>query len=86
MSQPDAKECSSLPERAALNHALCAAHAEGDLVKLVALYRTAGEFSEDAGDIDAACFYLTHALVYALEIGAPDAMALEDRLRLHGRI
>ena len=49
------------------------------------LYAVAAERSEAAGNTDAACFYLTHAYVFALEAGAPEAPALRQRLVGMGR-
>lgn len=72
-------------DRAALDAALLAAHAAADQPALVRLYGRAAERAEAAGEIDAACFYLTHAYVYALAAGAAEADALHDRLRAYGR-
>lgn len=72
-------------EAAALDQELLKAHAEGDKPALVRLYSLAGEECETAGDIDAACFYLTHAFVFALETGAQEADALNRRLAEWGR-
>jgi hypothetical protein len=69
----------------ALDAALLAAHEARDGPALARLYARAGDWRERAGDVDAACFYLTHAYVYALEEGAPEAAALHARLRAHGR-
>lgn len=71
--------------RAALEAALLAAHADGDQAALARLYAKAGDRAEAAGDLDAACFYLTHAYVFALATGAPGADALHARLKAHGR-
>ena len=68
-----------------LDAALLRAHAASDLPGLVALYTQAADRAEAAGGIDAACFYLTQALVFALEDGAPVAMVLNRRLVAHGR-
>lgn len=72
-------------DRAALDAALIAAHAADDLARLVVLYTEAGDRAERAGDVDAACFYLTHAYVFALEAGDAAAEALHTRLMAHGR-
>lgn len=72
-------------DRAQLDAALLAAHAEGDRARLVALYTVAGDQAEAGGDLDAACFYLTHAYVFALESGDARADALHARLKAHGR-
>lgn len=69
----------------ALDKALIAAHASGDDEALVRLYTQAADSAQDSGDIDAMCFYLTHAYVFALSIGAPEANALNRRLTHHGR-
>lgn len=69
----------------ALNAALINAHEHGDVARLISLYKTAGEGCEHVGDIDAACFYLTHAFVFALEEGADDAVALSQKLAHYGR-
>ena len=71
--------------RDALDHALSEAHERGDLAELVRLYTLAGDDAEQNEDIDAACFYLTHAFVFALESGAPEAATLNRRLAQHGR-
>ncbi|RJE84973.1 hypothetical protein [Paracoccus onubensis] len=70
---------------AALDRELLRAHARGDTEALVHLYTRAGEERERAQDIDAACFYLTHAFVFALEAGAPEADNLNKRLYERGR-
>ena len=66
----------------ALDSALLAAHETGDRAALVRLYT---EAADQARDVDAACFYLTHAYVFALESGAPEAAALNARLADEGR-
>ena len=68
-----------------LDAKLLAAHAAGDAVRLVALYTEAADGREAQNDIDAACFYLTHAYVFALEAGLPEAARLNERLAAHGR-
>ncbi len=80
-------ETASGPEadRAALDTALIAAHEVGDGPRLVALYIEAADRAQDAGELDAACFYLTHAYVFALENGDPAADDLHSRLKGHGR-
>ena len=72
-------------DRAQLDAALITAHEAGDHAALVWLYRQAGEEREEAGDIDAACFYYTHAYVFALESGHVAASELLTRLVRHGR-
>ena len=66
-----------------LDDRLLAAHAREDRRALVTLY---GEAGMTANDIDASCFYLTHAYIYALEMGHPDADSLHARLAKHGRV
>lgn len=65
-----------------LDDRLLAAHAAGDLAALVDLYTQAGD---QAGDAGAAAFYLTHAMVFALELGDPRAAILRARLAAEGR-
>lgn len=66
-----------------LQNRLLAAHARGDQPALVALYTEAAD-STDV--LDAACFYLTHAYIFALELGDPAAEVLFARLKVHGRV
>lgn len=68
-----------------LDTALLAAHAANDVSELIRLYTMAGDRSEQRQDVDAACFYLTHAFVFALEAGAPEARDLNKRLADQGR-
>lgn len=68
-----------------LNDAILAAHAADDLAALVTLYREAGDQSEAAGEIDACCFFLTQAYVFALDTGDPGSDDLRARLVAHGR-
>lgn len=65
-----------------LDSAMIRAHAAGDRPALIRLYTQA---ADSARDLDAACFYLTQAYVYALEAGAPEAQALHARLVARGR-
>lgn len=69
----------------ALNAALIKAHEAHDRPQLIALYQAAGDAHEQAGNIDAACFYLTHAFVFALEEGADEAIMLSQKLAAYGR-
>lgn len=66
-----------------LQERLLAAHARDDRTALVSLYT---EAADTAGAIDAACFYLTHAYIFALERGDPATRSLYDRLKAHGRV
>ncbi|NRB03104.1 MAG: hypothetical protein HRU30_07545 [Rhodobacteraceae bacterium] len=72
-------------DRDALETALLIAHENNDEEALVRLYTVAGDAAEQRQDIDAACFYLTHAFVFALQIGAPEAVVLNKRLADRGR-
>jgi len=65
-----------------LDKRLLAAHAQGDAAALVTLYREAADQTNDA---QAQGFYLTHAHVFALEIGHPDTATLRQRLIDQGR-
>lgn len=65
-----------------LNAAMLAAHATSDQKALVALYTQA---ADQAVDLDAACFFLTHAYVFALELGHTQTEALRLRLVAEGR-
>lgn len=71
--------------RAVLDAALLKAHAENDTRALVGLYAQAADLSEQSGDHEAMCFYLTQAYVFALETGATEADALHARLKAEGR-
>lgn len=61
------------------------AHDKGDGRALTKLYAQAADEKEALGDTEAACFYLTHAFVFALETGAPEEAALQARLHAYGR-
>lgn len=67
---------------AALDTALLAAHAADDKAALVTLYAQA---ADEAADEDAMCFFLTHAFVFALELGDDRAAAFNRRLAELGR-
>lgn len=68
-----------------LDKALLLAHQNGDRAGLISLYAQAADDREEMGDIDAACFYLTHAFVFALQEGAPEQDELNRRLWEYGR-
>ena len=70
---------------AELDEALLKAHEKNDTQKLITLYRQAGLSRLQVNDVDAGCFYLTHAYIFALEAGAPDAKELHQILITHGR-
>ncbi len=61
---------------------MIAAHEAGDRAALIRLYTEAADV---ANDEDAACFYLTHAYVFALEAGADEVDELKKRLVAAGR-
>jgi len=61
---------------------MISAHEAGDRRALIRLYAQA---ADAVNDLDASCFYLTHAYVFALEAGASEAPALHARLKAHGR-
>lgn len=65
-----------------LEQALLAAHTDGDTATLVALYARA---AEGANSQEARAFFLTHAMVFAMEIGAPVATQLRAQLVSMGR-
>ncbi|WP_164658578.1 hypothetical protein [Tropicibacter sp. Alg240-R139] len=65
-----------------LNDRLLAAHETGDTRALVDLYT---EAADQAKDMDTACFFLTHAMIFALELGLPIADELRSQLAQHGR-
>jgi hypothetical protein len=61
---------------------LQAAHEARDHTALIGLYTQA---ADGAPDDDTACFFLTHAYVFALEQGSDAAAALRARLVAQGR-
>lgn len=65
-----------------LDARLLAAHAADDRRELVCLYTLAAQQSHDP---DASGFYLTHAYVYALELGLSQADDLRAELVAQGR-
>ena len=64
-----------------LDARLLAAHAAGDHTALSTLYAEAAEGAQG----EARAFYLTQALVYALEAGRPEACDLRRALVRMGR-
>ena len=66
-----------------LDERLLEAHERDDKPALVALY---SEAADAANSEEAKGFYLTHAYVFALDIGASEAPALRQRLKDMGRI
>lgn len=71
--------------RAELDALLLAAHAAGDVPALAGLYEKAADLARAEGLADAAAFYLTHAYVYALDVGDPQAAEFRARLMAEGR-
>ena len=69
-----------------LNSALIQAHRFNNIEALACLYTDAADAEEQNGNVDAACFYLTQALVYALQAGLDEDTALRARLQAHGRL
>lgn len=65
-----------------LDARMIAAHEARDGAALIRLYT---EAANSANDLDASCFFLTHAYVFALEAGAAEATGLHARLKAHGR-
>lgn len=68
-----------------LEAAILNAHARDDTELLAELYQHAAGIKRDAGDMDACWFLTTHAYVFALEVGHPDAEALRKALKSAGR-
>lgn len=68
-----------------LDRRLITAHAENDLSCLVALYAQAAHAAGLAGHADRAAFYRTHAMIFALEAGDPEAEGLRAMLAAEGR-
>ena len=65
-----------------LDTRLLAAHDASDTSALIQLYQQA---ADQAATTDAACFYLTHAYVFALEANHPDVDRIRARLVAEGR-
>ena len=69
-----------------LQSRMLAAHKRTDLSALPALYLEAARVREEGGDVDAACFFFTHAYVYALDAGDESiADQALTKLRAFGR-
>jgi len=62
------------------------AHESGDMESLVKHYTKIADEAELCGDIDACCYFLTLAYVFALDAGHDDHPILQSRLHAHGRI
>jgi hypothetical protein len=65
---------------------LLAAHCTGDVATLVMLYSEAADRAAAGHNIEKECFFLTHAWIFALEIGDPLADILRARLAGNGRV
>lgn len=72
------------PERQ-LEAELLQAHTDNNRAALIDLYTQAADLSEASGQIDATCFFLTHAYVFALESDSPQARQLNKQLVTYGR-
>lgn len=68
-----------------LDESICAAHLAGDAAALSTLYAFAADDAAKDGDVDREGFFLTHALVFALDAGLPIAEICAERLRATGR-
>lgn len=62
-----------------------AAGAAVDGAAMSRLFARAADDAEEAGDYDAAAFYLTHAYVYSLDAGLASASAYHAKLKEKGR-
>ncbi len=68
-----------------LDKCILDAHSKADSYQLAQLYRRASALEEHQGNLNAAGFLLTHAYVFALESGHPDAEDMKDKLARDGR-
>ncbi len=69
-----------------LQRDMLAAHDCADMTALPPLYLEAAELREQQGDVDAACFFYTHAYVYALDCGDRKIAAqAQAKLKAYGR-
>ncbi|MGB7205009.1 MAG: hypothetical protein WBD37_06020 [Anderseniella sp.] len=69
-----------------LQAAMLAAHEAENLLQLPPLYLEAAILRESQGDVDAACFFFTHAYVYALDCGDQHiASQAQEKLKSYGR-
>ena len=73
-------------ESGLLDASLLEAHGANDRERLAHLYVRAADDRERAGDVDAACFFLTQAWVFALQADLPEAASVRERLARHGRV
>lgn len=70
------------PPKVDLDAQIIAAHAAGDKLGLAGFYADA---AKQAADLDARCFFLTQAYIFALDAGLPLATDLHKSLKEHGR-
>lgn len=68
-----------------LDAQLLLAHENKDHGALVLLYSQAADEKEAENDIEATCFYLTQAFIFALESGHGRMQELNHRLVAYGR-
>ena len=72
---------------AKLQAELLIAHDNEDFATLSTLYSKAAFHLEASNNIDAACFYWTHAFIFALEANLDEATAiLRQKLASYGRL
>jgi len=69
-----------------LDAKIISAHENGDKQILVENYTQLADEAERIGEINACCYFLTLAYVYALELGLENHEVLACRLRAHGRV
>lgn len=69
-----------------LEQAVLAAHENGDLTQLAAVYGQAASHWRALGEEEQEAFFLTHAWIFALEAGAPLSEQYWQRLRSLDRV
>lgn len=69
-----------------LDRAVLDAHADGDEGAIARAYLDAADAARAEGESDRACFFLTHAWIFALEAGDPLAAVCHARLEQAGRV
>ena len=82
-------ECASgrvTPEFSELEANILAAHRAEDKALLAKLYWDASRMFSATGDDDAEGFFLTHAWIFALDAGLPEAKQYRTRLVELGRL
>ncbi len=68
-----------------LNAQMLQAHETDDYQALVSLYAQVADQCEEVQDVEATCFYLTQAFIFALDCGDSQAWELNRRLVAYGR-